>query len=49
VIGLSNDNSFVSYQDKWIDLKKLSLLSAALSDLKIWFNDDIAEKLPGEN
>ncbi len=49
VIGLSNDNNFVSYQGKWIDLKDLSLFSAAPSDLKISFNDDIANKLSGEN
>jgi len=49
VIGLSNDNSFVSYQGKWIDSENLSLLSAAPSDLKISFNDDTANKLPGEN
>jgi len=49
VIGLSNENSFVSYQGKWIDLENLSLLSAAPSDLKISFNDAIANKFPGEN
>ncbi len=49
VIGLSNENSFVSYQGKWIDLENLSLLSAAPSDLEISFNDDIANKLSGEN
>ncbi|MDQ3749543.1 MAG: hypothetical protein M3367_11135, partial [Acidobacteriota bacterium] len=49
VIGLSNENSFVSYQGNWIDLENLSLLSAKPSDLKISFNDDIANKLLGEN
>ena len=49
IIGLSNENSFVSYQSKWIDLQNLSPLSAEPSDLKISFNDDIANKLLGEN
>ena len=49
VVGLSNENSFVSYQDKWIDLENLSLLSDEPTDLKISFNDDTANKLSGEN
>ncbi len=38
VIGLSNENSFVSHQGKWIDLENLSLLSAEPLELKILFN-----------
>ncbi|MBA3631892.1 MAG: hypothetical protein H0W58_03625 [Acidobacteria bacterium] len=38
VIGLSNENSFVSHQGKWINLENLSLLSAAPLKLKILFN-----------
>ncbi len=38
MIGLSNENSFVSYQGKWIDLENLSLLSAAPLELEILFN-----------
>jgi hypothetical protein len=49
VIGLAEDNSFVSYQDRWMDLENLSLLSAQPSNLRISFNDDIANILRGEN
>lgn len=44
VIGLSDNNSFVSYQGKWIDLENLSLLAGEPLDIKILFNDDIANK-----
>lgn len=37
IIGLSNENTFVSYQNKWIDVKSLSLLANKPSDLKISF------------
>lgn len=37
-IGLSNENSYVSHQGKWMDLENLSLLSAEPSELKISFN-----------
>jgi hypothetical protein len=44
VIALSNENSFVSHQGKWIDLESLSLLSAEPSGLKISFNASHSEK-----
>jgi len=37
-IGVSNENSFVSYQGKWINLENLSLQSAEPLELKILFN-----------
>jgi hypothetical protein len=44
VIGLSNENSFVSHQGKWIDLENLSLLSAEPLELKMLFNANHSEK-----
>ncbi len=38
VIGFSDESSFVSYQDKWIDLRTLSIASAEPSALKGLFN-----------
>lgn len=38
VIGLSNENSFVSYRGEWVDLENLSLLPAEPSGLKISFD-----------
>ncbi len=48
-IGFSNNNSFVSYQGRWMDLATLSLLPAPPSNLKLSFNDDIVDILRGEN
>ncbi len=42
-IGFAEDNSFVSYQGRWIDLQNLSLSSAAQpAKLKFLFNDVVA-------
>lgn len=38
ILGLSNENSFVSHRDKWIDLENLSVLSDEPSELKILFD-----------
>lgn len=38
VIGLSDENSFVSYQGKWIDAETLSLLAGNPSDIRTAFN-----------
>ncbi len=38
VIGFSDESSFVLYQDKWIDLKILSISSAEPLGLKVLFN-----------
>lgn len=43
VIGLSDENSFVSYQGKWIDLENLSLRSAEPIGLKVLFNGSHSE------
>lgn len=44
VMGLSNENSFVSYQGKWIDLEDLSLLPAEPSGLKFLFDANRFER-----
>jgi hypothetical protein len=44
IIGLSNDNSFVSYQGKWIDLENMVLMSAEPLELKMLFNANYSEK-----
>jgi len=38
VIGFSDESSFVSYQDNWIDLRTLSVSSAEPLGLKVLFN-----------
>lgn len=43
IIGLSDDNSFVFHQGKWINVSNLSLLSAEPSGLKISFNANYSE------
>lgn len=38
VIGFSDESSFVSYQDKWIDLGTLIISNTEPSGLKVIFN-----------
>jgi len=38
VVGFSDESTFVSYQNKWIDLSTLSISSAEPLGLKVLFN-----------
>jgi len=49
MIGFSDDSSFVLYEGRWIDLESLSPLSAEPLDIKMFFSDEIANKILGEN